>query len=63
MPEAADNVVPLTKTGARCPQCKRPAVQQHRPFCSVRCANVDLGAWLTESYTIGSTTQHGDEDD
>ncbi|TMJ23173.1 MAG: DNA gyrase inhibitor YacG [Alphaproteobacteria bacterium] len=29
-----------------------PAEQKHRPFCSKRCANIDLGRWLKESYRV-----------
>jgi uncharacterized protein len=35
-----------------CPVCSKPAVVAYRPFCSRRCADVDLGRWLTESYRI-----------
>ena len=35
-----------------CPICGKPAVAEYRPFCSRRCADVDLGRWLTESYRI-----------
>ncbi len=35
-----------------CPICKKPASHQYRPFCSRRCADVDLGRWLTEGYAI-----------
>lgn len=35
-----------------CTICKRPAVEKFRPFCSARCADVDLGRWLNESYAI-----------
>lgn len=37
---------------ARCPVCGRPAAVEARPFCSVRCAEVDLGRWLTGQYRI-----------
>ncbi len=41
----------------KCPICSRPicnqqAAPEHKPFCSERCAAVDLGRWLTEDYTI-----------
>jgi endogenous inhibitor of DNA gyrase (YacG/DUF329 family) len=36
----------------RCPVCGRPAVQRLRPFCSARCADVDLGRWLAEGYAV-----------
>lgn len=35
-----------------CPICGRPADARTKPFCSVRCADVDLGRWLTGSYAI-----------
>jgi endogenous inhibitor of DNA gyrase (YacG/DUF329 family) len=33
-----------------CPVCRKPAVEKFRPFCSSRCADVDLGKWLGERY-------------
>ena len=35
-----------------CPICKKDTVQKYRPFCSKRCADVDLGKWLNESYVV-----------
>ena len=35
-----------------CPICGKPAAEKYRPFCSKRCANVDLGRWLNGSYAI-----------
>jgi uncharacterized protein len=35
-----------------CPICGKPTGAQYRPFCSRRCADVDLGRWLTEGYRI-----------
>ncbi len=35
-----------------CPICQRPSAPKHRPFCSQRCADVDLGRWLGERYVI-----------
>jgi uncharacterized protein len=35
-----------------CPVCKKPSVADYRPFCSKRCADVDLGRWLTGSHRI-----------
>jgi uncharacterized protein len=37
-----------------CPICSRPATATYRPFCSKRCADVDLAHWLTGSYAIPS---------
>lgn len=36
----------------RCPVCGRGAGGAHRPFCSPRCAQVDLGRWLSGAYAI-----------
>ena len=44
-----------------CPICQRPADPKYRPFCSRRCADVDLGRWLTGSYAI--PVPPGDEDE
>ena len=35
-----------------CPICGRLAEAAFRPFCSQRCADVDLGRWLNERYVI-----------
>ena len=35
-----------------CPICARPVDAKYRPFCSRRCADIDLGKWLTGAYAI-----------
>lgn len=35
-----------------CPICGKPADAGHSPFCSARCANVDLNRWLKGGYAI-----------
>lgn len=35
-----------------CPICAKAAVQEYRPFCSKRCADIDLGRWMSGSYAI-----------
>lgn len=37
-----------------CPLCGRETDPKQRPFCSRRCADLDLGRWLTGAYTIPS---------
>ena len=48
-----------------CPVCKKPADEKFKPFCSARCADVDLHRWLSESYAIPvkaeETEDEGDE--
>lgn len=45
-----DNAKPART--ARCPICGRPATAEARPFCSPRCARLDLGRWLSEQYVV-----------
>lgn len=35
-----------------CPICKRKPAEEFKPFCSLRCADVDLGRWMTGGYAI-----------
>ena len=37
---------------AACPICGKPAAVRWRPFCSARCADIDLGRWLKEGYRV-----------
>ena len=47
-----------------CPICGEETERQYRPFCSKRCADIDLGNWLSGSYAIPDTDiQVGEEDD
>ena len=36
----------------KCPECGKETTQDYRPFCSKRCADIDLGRWFNESYTL-----------
>lgn len=46
-----------------CPVCNRPAVPTHKPFCSARCAEVDLGRWFREDYKVPVPPIEEDEGD
>jgi uncharacterized protein len=35
-----------------CPICKKPSLQKFHPFCSNRCAQIDLSRWLGGKYAI-----------
>ncbi|MDX1716195.1 MAG: DNA gyrase inhibitor YacG [Anderseniella sp.] len=35
-----------------CPVCQSPSQQKYHPFCSARCADVDLHRWLGGQYAI-----------
>ncbi len=49
----------------KCPVCGKPASPDAklRPFCSRRCADVDLGRWLTEQYAVPARPEQADEDE
>ena len=35
----------------KCPICKKELTDnKYRPFCSKRCADIDLGNWFNEKY-------------
>lgn len=38
-----------------CPICSKAADEKYRPFCSKRCADVDLGRWMGGDYAIPSS--------
>jgi endogenous inhibitor of DNA gyrase (YacG/DUF329 family) len=44
-----------------CPTCSKPAVDEFKPFCSRRCADVDLNRWLSGVYAI-PVKEDDDED-
>ncbi len=44
-----------------CPICKKPTDQAYRPFCSKRCADVDLQRWMVGSYAIPASEPEEDE--
>ena len=37
---------------AKCPICGEPVEAEYRPFCSRRCADVDLQRWFTGRYAV-----------
>ena len=37
---------------AACPLCRKPVDPAYRPFCSKRCADIDLARWLNGSYVV-----------
>lgn len=44
-----------------CPICDKKTDARYRPFCSRRCADVDLGKWLNGSYAIPSDDPDEDQ--
>jgi endogenous inhibitor of DNA gyrase (YacG/DUF329 family) len=48
---------------AACPICGKPGAETHRPFCSRRCADIDLGRWLTGQYVLPGPALEAVEDE
>jgi endogenous inhibitor of DNA gyrase (YacG/DUF329 family) len=52
MSERAEAPRSKSPDGKPCPICGKPAVAEFRPFCTRRCANVDLNRWLGGVYAV-----------
>jgi endogenous inhibitor of DNA gyrase (YacG/DUF329 family) len=50
-----------TPRTAACPICGKPSAHETRPFCSKRCADVDLHRWLSGTYAV-PVVEDEDED-
>ena len=61
MPENGNGHARKLGTQGACPICAKATVEAFRPFCSKRCADVDLHRWLTGGYTI-PVVEDEDED-
>jgi endogenous inhibitor of DNA gyrase (YacG/DUF329 family) len=59
---ADENVIRL-KPVRPCPICGKPSVQAFHPFCSARCADIDLHRWLSGAYVIPARDAEADEED
>lgn len=56
------------KAAPKCPICGRARPrgeegERYRPFCSKRCADVDLQRWLSDSYAIPARDDDDSEDE
>lgn len=50
------------RAARKCPECGREPVHRYRPFCSRRCADVDLARWLRGAYAIPGGNADADDD-
>ena len=53
-------MTPRAEKARRCPVCGKPPDEAHAPFCSRRCADIDLHRWLAGGYRI-ETDEKPDE--
>jgi endogenous inhibitor of DNA gyrase (YacG/DUF329 family) len=58
----AAEAAPGVASARLCPMCGKPQVHALRPFCSKRCADVDLGRWLGGRYAIAAESIEGEEE-
>lgn len=49
--------------GAKCPICSAPTEAAFRPFCSRRCADVDLSRWLRGAYAVAGRADVDEDGD
>jgi len=54
-------IMPELQKRAACPICGKPIDEKHKPFCSRRCADIDLHRWLSGVYTVPAAAD--DEED
>ena len=50
------------RMAAKCPICGKPGTADYRPFCSKRCADIDLGRWLKEGYRVPADEQPAEDE-
>lgn len=53
---------PRRIAAGKCPICGKSTVEAYRPFCSKRCADIDLNRWLTGAYAIPVVEQDDGEE-
>jgi len=62
MSTSADKISPLRKP-VDCPNCGQASSRAAYPFCSKRCADVDLNRWFSGGYAIAAKQEDGDMGD
>jgi len=66
MAEAAGQLAKDERTAGKrgfCVRCGRPRDPRYDPFCSRRCADVDLHRWLTGGYVLAGGEPARRQDD
>ena len=47
-----NNIVQLKKKKSKCPTCSKVVKEPFNPFCSKKCAELDLMKWLSDGYQL-----------
>ena len=53
--------MPEAQRSQICPICGKPVAAEFRPFCSRRCADVDLNRWLSGVYAVPVTADEEED--
>jgi uncharacterized protein len=54
--------MPNAQRHKTCPICGKPTAEAFRPFCSHRCADVDLNRWLSGVYVVPVTDDEEEDE-
>ena len=54
---------PTTTQKRPCPICGKPRAERYDPFCSKRCADIDLHRWLKGTYVIPGAEREAESSD
>jgi uncharacterized protein len=57
--DSTSRTIPL----GSCPICGKPAAERHRPFCSRRCALIDLNRWFGGNYRVPARGEDDEGED
>lgn len=52
-----------TEKPGKCPICGKPRDEKFRPFCSKRCADIDLNRWLSGAYVVPGKADDSEGED
>ena len=59
--EGKSPIEEVKEKAVKCPVCGKESVKEYFPFCSKRCADIDLNRWFSGVYAFPS--EEGDEED
>ncbi len=65
-PKPGDKLSGVRVAAPKCVRCAEPVQPRYRPFCSQRCADIDLGSWFRGSYRVETNegpNPNGDDED
>ncbi len=62
MSKAAAGTSRAPRAAGKCPICGKPRSEAFRPFCSKRCADIDLSRWLSGVYAVPGVPSDEAED-